>query len=302
MNLNSVDLNLLVVFEALLDERNVTRAAERVARAQPSVSNALNRLRYLFKDELFIRTPNGMIPTSKALELEQPIREALNGVRIALATHDEFDPQQCEGTIHLATSDTVELVLVPTLLKRLQESAPRVNLRFHPLDKDHIHGQIDAGDIDVALGVFDPIPKRFESAHLYDDHFVCIARKQHPDIDERLTLNTFCNTPHIFTSLRDDTQRLVKAELKKRHKPAPRTAVTVAHFLVVPHLIAQSDFIAIVSQRLASQIANQANCRIYTPPIKFAPWSIHSLRSKTLKQTPVQQWFHQFLLQTAYSI
>ena len=108
MNLNSVDLNLLVVFEALLDERNVTRAAERVARAQPSVSNALNRLRYLFKDELFIRTPNGMIPTSKALELEQPIREALNGVRIALATHDEFDPQQCEGTIHLATSDTVE--------------------------------------------------------------------------------------------------------------------------------------------------------------------------------------------------
>ena len=121
MNLNSVDLNLLVVFEALLDERNVTRAAERVARAQPSVSNALNRLRYLFKDELFIRTPNGMIPTSKALELEQPIREALNGVRIALATHDEFDPQQCEGTIHLATSDTVDDAL-QIIVRRVRDA------------------------------------------------------------------------------------------------------------------------------------------------------------------------------------
>ncbi|HBC57089.1 MAG TPA: hypothetical protein DCZ03_07990, partial [Gammaproteobacteria bacterium] len=110
--------------------------------------------------------------------------------------------------------------------------APNVNLRFHPLDKDHIYTQIDEGEVDVALGVFDPIPNRFEYARLYDDHFVCIAREGHPDIHERLSLNTFSNTPHIFTSLREDTQRLVKTELKKRSKTMPRTAVTVAHFLV----------------------------------------------------------------------
>ena len=161
MNLNAIDLNLLVFLEALFEEQNLTRAAARIGIGQPSASKALDRLRSIFGDELFVRVPSGMRPTRRALEIEPGIRKALTEIRAVLISGAAFDPRTAKGVIRIATSDIVTLIFLPKILARLHAKAPNLDVRIRNLEKGDAFADLDAGRADFVIGVFDDPPKRF---------------------------------------------------------------------------------------------------------------------------------------------
>src|ERR1700679_549436 len=170
VNLGAVDLKLLVVFDAIMTERNVSRAGARIGMSQSATSNALNRLRELLADQLFIRTGSGMQPTAVALRLTTPIHEALQLVRSALEP-SLFDPSNSTWTYRLAISDHASIVMLPSLAEHLARVAPGVRLVLRPKVNAEVAGQLDANEIDFAIGVIPALQRRFNRASLFRDSY-----------------------------------------------------------------------------------------------------------------------------------
>ena len=165
LNLAGVDLKLLVAFEAIMAERSVSAAAARMGMSQPAMSNALGRLRLMLKDQLFTRTAEGMRPTARAIELAVPIAEALKKIQEALEPR-RFNPSDGSWLFKLALSDQAAIVVLPRLLRRFGTAAPGIDLSVEPKLNDRIQGQLDAGEIDVAVGLMPNLAKRFAQAVL----------------------------------------------------------------------------------------------------------------------------------------
>jgi DNA-binding transcriptional LysR family regulator len=268
-NLARVDLNLLVLFEALLAERNVTRAAARIGLAQPSASKALDRLRHLFGDPLFLRVGGGMRPTPRALELAPEIAALLDRVRALVADEVPFDPVKARGTLRLAMSDAAEFVLLADLLAMLAARAPDLSLKVRPLDKDRAFADLDDGRLDAVIGVFPELPKRLSAAPLFEERFVCLARKRHPRLAAGLTLDAYTELPHLLVSLRDDSRGVVDVELARLGRQR-RILATLARFLTVPNVLARTDAIATLPSRFA---AAARGCDLHEPPLAIPPWT-----------------------------
>src|SRR5262249_34765551 len=203
MNIGAIDLNLLVVFDALMKERNVTRAAATIGLSQPAVSNALARLRAQIGDRLFIRGARAMLPTPRALELAPEVDAALNHLRAALQ-RPSFRADKSRAVFRLGASDEIEVSLVPRLVERLGAVAPGVAMRW-----SRLHGlfavpeqELQSGELDFAVGAF-PRPAPTEAGllfhELYQARFVCIAREGHPQIRGGLSLRRFCEIKHAAT-------------------------------------------------------------------------------------------------------
>lgn len=262
MNLASIDLNLLVAFEALYETRNVTLAGQRLHRAQPSVSNALARLRTQFGDELFIRTSDGMQPTERAHALMPQISLALHHIRQAITQNVAFDPAAPgERRFTIATSDYADIVLMPHLVGRLRREAPAIDLRVTALNRMSIHEQLDQGVVDVAIGGHLSPPKRMLQRTLYEEDFVCIAASNHPRITagtrRRLSLANYLELPHALFVPGDDgsrrgvIDRRLDALGRQRH-----VAATFAHIVALPHAVAGSDLVATMARRVARRLAS----------------------------------------------
>ena len=300
-DLARIDLNLLVLFEALMAEQNVTRAAARVGVAQPSASKALDRLRHLFGDELFVRRPAGMHPTTRALELEPEIAAVLERVRGLVAAQVPFEPATAKGVVRIAMSDAAEFVLLPELVGRLGHLAPGLDLRSRPLDKDRALAELDAGRLDAAVGVFPELPKRYAHAPLYEERFVCMARADHPRLKGGLTLGVYVDLPHLLVTLRDDARGAVDEALN-RLGCSRRIAATVGRVLVVPHLLRRSDAVATLPSRPAKAVAAFAGCRIHEPPLALAGWTETLVWSHAAGREPLQVWFRALLREVAADV
>src|SRR5258708_1978359 len=179
MNWGVFDLNLLIVFDAVMQERSVTGAGRRIGLSQPAMSHALNRLRHTLKDELFVRTPEGMVPTPRAETLAQPLRNALSEMQLALEP-TAFDPSASDRRFALAVNNYSAIVLVPPLVAAISAAAPSVRLDFRPSGTLDIADRLDRGDLDVALGTIDTSGERFSTASLLEDKFVLVMRRGHP--------------------------------------------------------------------------------------------------------------------------
>jgi DNA-binding transcriptional LysR family regulator len=269
-DLASIDLNLLLLLEALYDERHLTRAAARLGVGQPSASKALDRLRAVLGDKLFVRIPGGMRPTRRALEIEPGIRRALSEIRGALLSAEDFDPAQAVGTVRLATSDIVTLTFMPPIVAALHAKAPGVELRIRNLEKETAFPDLDAGRIDFVIGVFDDLPKRFMARTVIEDRFAVIAPKGFAGT--RLTLDAYLAVPHILFTLRDDAQGAVDAALAELGRTR-RVALTVNHVLAVPALVAQTGFISTISIQIANRLAPLEDCQILELPLAIKPWA-----------------------------
>lgn len=223
MNLSSIDLNLLVGFEALMAERNVTRAAARVGRTQPALSGTLARLRELMEDELFIRTADGLQPTPRALELHEPVSKALAQIEAAFAFRDRFDPATAEMAFTVAMSDPPTISLLPALFEALTHAAPGTSMHVRGFDdRDEAIALLDSGKVDVAIGV-PPTEKagRILSRPLFEDGFVTMMRTGHPAASGTLTRSAFLAWPHILFSPEADRfgiadERLEQLGLERR--------------------------------------------------------------------------------------
>jgi DNA-binding transcriptional LysR family regulator len=258
MNLASIDLNLLVVFEALYETRSVTLAGQRLNRAQPSVSNALARLRSLFEDELFVRTAEGMAPTEQAVALMPAIDLALEQIRRALAQGVGFDPAAARGRrFTLAASDYADVVIIPHLVARLRREAPEVDLRVKALDRAAIYGQLDHGSVDLAIGGHLAPPKRMQVEPLYEERFVCIADRRHPLLRGRaLDLDAYLRLPHaLFVPSDDGSTRGVIDVRLDRLGHRRRVAATFAHIVALPYAVLGTDLIASLAGRAAERLA-----------------------------------------------
>ncbi|WP_437513670.1 LysR family transcriptional regulator [Sorangium sp. So ce1099] len=288
MNLATVNLNLLVALDALLAERHVTRAAARVGVTQSAMSNALRQLRALFDDPLFVRGPRGVTPTPRALALAEPVRRGLATLSEAFA-EPRFDPASAERTVVLAASDYVELVLLPPLLARIAREAPGVRLEVRPWGLHEVPDALARGELDLVLGYFDRLPPRHRRERLFEERFVCLARRGHPRIRARLTLKAWAETPHVVVSERDDGPTSVDRALAARG--LRRTiGVRVSHFLLVPSLVAKTDLVAALSRRVAEPFAAPFGLRIFPPPIELPAGRVGMVWHERLDADPGHAW------------
>lgn len=297
-NLARLDLGLLVLFEALAAERNVTRAASKVGMTQPSASKGLNRLRDLFQDELYVRTSRGIRPTPRALELEAPVRQALLAVRNAVAKPTPFNPGEASGVIRVAMSDAAEFVLLPNLIRRLAKEAPGIDLRARPLDKETAFEALDTGKLDGLVGVFGKLPKRYDRRALWNERFACVLRGHSSEKPERLTLKSYARKPHVLVSLRDDANGYVD-DVLARHGLTRRVLATVGRFMIVPYVIEATDCIATLPSRMAHRVVQGTQCVVVETPFKMQPWQEALIWHRGTERTPLQVWFRRFVAECA---
>jgi DNA-binding transcriptional LysR family regulator len=285
-NLSSLDLNLLVLLEALFDERNITRAAARLGIGQPSASKALDRLRISFKDELFVRTPDGMRPTTRALSVEASVRHALAEIRKIVIDREKFDPSTITGIVRIATSDTVTLTTLPDVLRRLHRKVPGLEVHIRNLEKDNAFSDLDSGRLNFVIGVFDNVPKRFLAKSVIDDHFVVIAPASIKPERGKIALKTYLELPHILFTLRDDSQGAIDLVLAKRGLKR-RVGITVCHVLAIPALVASTGFVSTISAQIAKRIGPTEGCKIFEPPFALQPWKQQLVWSQETDSNPL---------------
>lgn len=293
INLAGIDLNLLVAFEAMFEERSVTAAAAKLHLGQPAMSAALGRLRALFEDDLFIRFGREMQPTTKALALAPGILSALQQIRQTMESNQTFNPANSDRNFAIGISDSLSYLLAPKLLAQIQNIAPNINLQFIGFDKDCVGELLELGKLDVALGVFQNLPRQTVEEFLFEEHFVGIARKKHPAlVNGSMSLESFASLPHALFTLRRDTmgeidQVLAKYNLKRR------VALTTAHALVLPVIISNSDLIACIPSRLAKKYVCQDCVKLFELPVPMEPWNISILWSKLVEKDSAISWLRQ---------
>jgi DNA-binding transcriptional LysR family regulator len=294
MNLRRLDLNLLVIFDALMAERNVTRAAHRIALSQPAFSNALSRLRHHLKDELFIRGPDGMLPTPRALELAPQIHAVLAALEAALDPQ-HFEPHSAERTFTIDTNDYMVSTAMPVLMARLAELAPGIDVRVLP-PAGKAFERLDAREADFALGTYGEIPERFGVAIIDDNDFSCAMREGHALARGRFDLKRYAEARHLLITPRGDPSGFVDEALA-RHGLTRRIALTVNHFTVVPSIIASTDLITTIPKRIADQYAPLYRLKLRPSPVETPRNYAHIqlLWHKRLGQHAAYNWFRELL-------
>lgn len=254
MPLKNFDFNLLKTLDALLEERNVTRAGARLGRSQPAVSNALHRLRVLLGDDLLVRGAGGLVLTPRAEALRQPLREAMTLVGDCLFQTAAFDPAHATGVCRISMPDRLTLAVIPPLLDRLRQQAPHLDLHVRTADRQQALDLIEADQIDLALGWFDDMPRHLSAEFLLDEYLYCVFRGGHPILKPRskFTIEAVLSFPHLVVSATGG-RRAIFDDLLSRYSLKRHALVSVSNFTAVPHLLARSDMIGVFS-KLASDV------------------------------------------------
>ena len=289
MNIRNIDLNLLVVFEALLIERNVSRAAARLGLSQPAVSNALSRLRKVFGDPILTRARSGMIPTSRAIQLAKSVSEALRHIESALTGGQHFDPAQAKNTFTLAATDYVEWVLLPNLCGKISREAPEVRLESVPLKERIPYRDLEDGQIDLAIGYFTDAPGSLYQQTLFTDDFVCVMKADHPAAKEKLSLQRFASLKHALVAPWKGMVG-VADEILARHGLKREIRVSTSHFLVAPNLVAQTDCIGILPRQVANLFSAPLSLRLLELPFKLPTFSFAQIWHERTHSEPAHRW------------
>ena len=264
--LGGIDLNLLFALDALIAEKSVTRAARRLGVTQSAASHALARLRELLGDPILVRLGNDMSVTPRASALAEPLREVMDRIGGIVHGSASFEPARAARTFVVRTSDYTEMVLLPSLVGRLQREAPGIDLRVRAAADDAFASLRD-GTVDLAIAPMTETPAGLFCQPLVDDRFVCLVRLDHPTVGDALTLEQYAALPHLLIAPRGRPQAHVDEALA-RHGLRRRVAVSVPHFSTAPFALAESDLILTMAERVATVAATMAKVRIVAPPIR----------------------------------
>jgi len=292
MNINDVDLNLLRVFDTVLNERGVTPAAVRLGLTQPAVSNALARLRGVFGDPLFVRTPGGMDATPFARQLAEPVRQALALLDSALAHGPGFDPATSTRLFRFYMSDLGQIEFLPPLVERVQRSAPGVRLEAVGLEVEDIGDALAAGALDLAVGFLPGLARPVQRQALFRDPYVCLMRTDHPV--KTLTKRRFQEASHVLVSYRGG-HRVIEEALE-RAGLARRIALRVPHFTVVPMILERSDLILTLPARVASVFERRGTLRSLPPPVPIPPADVGVHWHERFESDPGNRWLRELLI------
>jgi DNA-binding transcriptional LysR family regulator len=291
VNLGTVDLKLLVVFDAVMTERNVSRAGARIGMSQSATSNALNRLRDLLADQLFIRNRSGMQPTPFALRLATPIGQALQLFQNALEP-SLFDPTNSTWTYRLAISDHASIVMLPQLAERLARVAPGVRLVLRPKVNAEVAEQLDANEIDFAIGVIPALQRRFSRVPLFRDSYDCLMRRNHPLALRPLKLADFQKTQFLAVRPRHEGPSEVDRILASRG--VKRTiAITVDQFLAAAPILSHTDLIAFMLRGVMRHLDGR-QLHVAPAPLRLDV-QVAAVWNRTLTKQAAHSWMRQQL-------
>ncbi len=300
MNWNTLDLNLLVVFDAVMQEKNLTRTGQRLGLSQSAVSHALARLRHMLKDELFVRTPEGMLPTPRAERMAGAIHQALQAMRVTLES-DEFDPASASRVFTIAANNYAARAVIPALVRHVAELAPSAVVDVRPIGLLHMLDQLDAGTVELALSALVEGGERFKCLGLLEDTYVAVMADDHPVANEStLSMERLASLPHIaITSSGDDTN-FVDDALAEQGLGRHVWAKLPLHSLL--SVLTSSQAVAIVPRRVALDFA--ASCPITVRPLPFQSprVSLSMIWHRRLDDHPAHRWLRSVLLQSVKDV
>ncbi|WP_111496236.1 MULTISPECIES: LysR family transcriptional regulator [Marinobacter] len=289
-DLRKLDFNLLKTFDVLIDELSVTRAAERLALTQPAVSGMLTRLRQSFDDPLFVRAQHGVVPTTRALELAQPIKAVLSDIE-KLLQPVAFDPKSVQMPLTIAATDYALRAVVVPFLERLRSLAPGIRVAARALDHSKIQGQFERGEVDLALMTPESAPADLRARHLFDERYVCILREDHEMARETLSLDDFCSLDHALVSFEGGFSGITDTMLQELGRER-RIAFSVPSFLVLLEALRVSDLVAVVPYRLVKE---EPGLSLLEPPIPIPGFSKVLAWHERTHRDPVHQWVRNLL-------
>ena len=289
-NLRRLDLNLLVAFDALLAEGSVTRAAERVGIGQPSMSHALGRLRRLFKDDLFVRAPDGIRPTPRAMALAGSVREALGVIQATLLQGRAFDPTVAERTFHIGMPDSIEVFLLPRLMAHLGAVAPGIRLRLRPVDRFELLERLDRDQLHLGItGLLTEGSAHHKRRRLYATNYLCLYDPMRVPFAVPVTLEDFISVPHVLGSPRGDAHGVVDNALALLG--LRRTiAVTTSHFAAVPFALKGAQLVSTVPERPARLFAERFGLAISPVPVRLPETDVSMLWHASYDLDPAHRW------------
>ena len=316
----ALDLNLLRVFDALAEEANVTRAGVRLGLTQSAVSHALRRLRHLLDDELFVRGPDGMLPTARAQEIAPRVRQGLHQLQVAL-TPASFDPAQTRRRFTIAAGPYICATLIPAAAALIRREAPGVELRLRQVGPG-IGDDLQTGRVDLAIGGFGAPGPRFEKQTLFHETTVWALRADHPAVRSgALTLDVLAKLPHVTLATEEEGRaidgRVSDGGLERRviwedggalnealsRRSRVRTAGMTTHDTLSALAIAsQTDMAAHAPRRLASAFAALYGLKLFEPPYPAPPSAIEALWRRDLSESAPIDWLRRMLLAAAATI
>lgn len=296
------DLNLLSALNALLTDKNVTRAAERLNVTQPTMSGMLQRLRYQFNDQLLVRNGRHMELTPFGASLVEPVREALRGVDLLMYAEPVFDPATSTREFRLMSSDYCTSIFLPTVVAHVAKHAPGVRLIMQPINAplEQMHsGETDlciTAD-DMSLYGHDKDDEKLHSEHLFSDEFVCIVAHDHP-LDERAGIKELLSFPHIGVEM-VGALGTIETIVLRQHEPLYRPNFVVADFSIVPYMVATSRLVGIIQAKLAEIAARTLPIRMFRPPFQMPVLNEIMLWHSRHLQDPAHAWLRSVLREVA---
>jgi len=311
MHIENFDLNLLVCFDRLMREKNVSRAAEQLNISQPAMSQSLKRLRQLLNDPLLVRSSQGMEPTERALQLEPLVRQALFLTEQALAPTDSFDPVSSDTEFRLLVSDYVEGSLIASFVQYLREHAPSISLDVLTLS-DGDFQDLEKGKIDLAISRFDHIPPSFHDRELWKDNYVCIVNQRHP-LTQRNTIEEYLKSHHVWVSKtgvgagtgmsQDNTQKRGWVDDALKDLGFERNIqVFTRHYHIIPQLVKNSDLVATIPVKAAESYINDEELNVIPLPFAIQPYDIRMVWSPVMHHSSAHQWLRNTLVTLASSL
>ena len=289
MELSDIDLNQLVLFQQLMVERRVSKVAENLGLTQPAVSNTLAKLRRQFGDELFVRTPKGMVPTPFAEQLAEPIGYALGMIHSGLNQQSRFEPASVKRSVTIGMTDIGEIVFLPRLLEQLRVAAPGVSLSTVRTTATTLRDDMEAGKVDLAIGPLPQLKAGFFQRRLFRQRYVCLFRKGHTLDRKRLSLTDFKAAEHLVIVSAgtghgkvDDLIRLAGVERTVR--------LTVPHFVSVGHILRRTDMLATVTERLAESLIEPFDLTFKPHPVELPEIAINVFWHAKVHRSPLHQW------------
>lgn len=296
MKLTKIDLNLLPLFDAILTTESVSKAAIVVGLSKPAASHALSRIREQVGDPILVRAGQHWVLTQRAMALAPRVRAALAEARSVLSADRTFEPRELRREFRIHATDQVLSLLGLAIGHAVTAAAPNAGLRFLPLEADEAHAL--RTDIDLALGVFHHLPPELRVQKLFDDTFACAVREGHPKVKGKLTLETYLALRHVVIAPRGGPGSVVDDALAERGY-ARRAVRWVPYSASALELVAESDCIATLSERLARRLAMRFGLQVLPPPLPLPPCSGSQIWHSRLDADPAHGWLRRLVAQVA---
>lgn len=301
MKLKEIDLNLLFILKVLLEEKGVTKASEKLNLTQSATSHALNRLRKVFNDPLLVRSPSGMLPTPRAMALQQSLENILFDIE-QLIEEPIFRPEVTKGLIRIAASDYANTIILPSVITQMFQKSPYIDIQCYEWRNDTLE-RIANKEIDMGLGVVHiNQPSSFRYQNLFTERFVSIVRADHPILQESITIESYIAWPHALVTIGSSINSIKKSskshvdQILEELGVKRRVMLKLPHFLAAALIVAKTDLIVTLPRRITLLFANIAEITFFEPPIDLGEYNYMLIWAKHSDQIPLQIWLRNLII------